>query len=170
MSDAEDDDYGSDYSEEEKSDNEEEYQNEEEDGISYGSDLDENFENFEEGLSQQGRLQVKNARKLYFDEKQKEYNATIANKVSSQVKDKWKEVMTSHSDGSSVFDFQVLKNLIGAGTTGTLTQQPTTSDQLDTKQRGDDWDYTIGLNHDNPEEEQDEEVGDDEDDEITDED
>ncbi|KAG2393285.1 hypothetical protein C9374_006816 [Naegleria lovaniensis] len=147
------------------------------------------FPNFFDGLTPQGRLQVKHARKLYFDEKQREYNAMVAKEVSSKVKQRWNDIASNEQLASTGFDFQVLKNILDSqlsttgetSTTATSRQtQQSLEEQLDIKQRGDHWDYTIGLNevnHNNTEENtQDNETNDEEeedneeDEEITDDD
>ncbi|KAF0984104.1 hypothetical protein FDP41_008019 [Naegleria fowleri] len=154
----------------------------EDDELSDEQEEDKDFPNFTDGLTLQGRLQVKNARKLYFDEKQREYNAMVAKEVSSKVKQKWNDIISNQQIASGGFDFQVLKNLLDSqsdiGTeTSNVSRQQSLEGQLDIKQRGDHWNYTIGLNETNHHDEENEQANEntdeednEEDEEITDDD
>ncbi|KAL9651770.1 hypothetical protein ABK040_014417 [Willaertia magna] len=149
MSDNEDDDY----LEEEQEDNNEEIENSEEEEIEDEEEVEDleeeesldDIPNFEDGLTPKLRMQVKNARKSYFDEKNKEINASLSNEYTSKVKEKWNNLL-SNPQVNSAFDFQVLKNLLeDTEEKSSHDKELNMFDKLDIKQKGDDWNYTIGL-------------------------
>ncbi|EFC50308.1 predicted protein [Naegleria gruberi] len=105
---------------------------------------DDNIEEFEQGLTISNRMRVKHARKLFFDDKQKQYNSIIAKEVSQKVKEKWTDIMDTVGE-QSMFEFNILKSLVNGDSQSTKGTSTTHTEELEIKQKGDEWDYTIGL-------------------------